>query len=74
MPRTPEDKAREVIDRMLQQTGWHVCNLDDANIYAHCGVVIRNFSLKSGYGFADYILYAASRRETFYLSHAFHFL
>lgn len=57
MGRTPEDEAREVIDHMLQKAGWHVCNVTDANIYAHRGVVIRNFPLKSGHGFADYILY-----------------
>jgi type I restriction enzyme R subunit len=53
----PEDKAREVIDDMLEKAGWHICNLDDANIYAHRGVVIRNFPLKSGHGFADYLFY-----------------
>ncbi len=56
MGRTPEDEAREVIDHMLQKAGWHVCNVTDANIYAHRGVVIRNFPLKSGHGFADYIV------------------
>ena len=56
MPRTPEDKAREIIDSLLEKAGWHVCNLNDANIHAHCGVVIRDFPLK-GYGFADYIFY-----------------
>jgi type I restriction enzyme S subunit len=32
MVKTPEDKAREVIDKMLEQAGWHVCDLKDANI------------------------------------------
>jgi type I restriction enzyme S subunit len=32
MVKTPEDKAREVIDKMLEQPGWHVCDLKDANI------------------------------------------
>jgi len=57
MPLTPEDKAREIIDSLLEKSGWHVCNLNDANIHAHRGVVIRNFPLKSGHGFADYIFY-----------------
>ncbi|MBI5875783.1 MAG: type III restriction endonuclease subunit R, partial [Deltaproteobacteria bacterium] len=61
MPITPEDKAREVIDSLLEKAGWHVCNLNDANIHAHCGVVIRNFPLKSGHGFADYIFYVDGR-------------
>ena len=57
MVQKPEDKAREDIDRMLEQAGWHVCDYKDANLYAHRGVVIRNFSLKQGYGFADYLFY-----------------
>jgi type I restriction enzyme R subunit len=57
MPITPEDKAREVIDDMLEKAGWHVCDMKDANIYSRRGVVIRNFPLKTGYGFADYLFY-----------------
>ncbi|MFZ3123428.1 MAG: type I restriction-modification enzyme R subunit C-terminal domain-containing protein [Thermodesulfovibrionales bacterium] len=57
MPLTPEDKAREIIDSLLEKAGWHVCDLSDANIHAHRGVVIRNFPLKSSHGFADYIFY-----------------
>ncbi len=53
----PEDKAREVIDGMLEKAGWHIYDLKEANIYAHRGVVIRNFPLKTGFGFADYLLY-----------------
>ncbi|HBO84788.1 MAG TPA: type I restriction endonuclease subunit R, partial [Deltaproteobacteria bacterium] len=45
MPRTPEDKAREIIDSLLEKAGWHVCDLIDANIHAHRDVVIRNFPL-----------------------------
>ena len=48
MTNKPEDKAREKIDKMLEQSGWHVYDLNDANIYAHRGVVIRNFPLKKG--------------------------
>jgi type I restriction enzyme R subunit len=54
---TPEDKARETIDRLLTEAGWTVCNQGDANILANRGVAIRNFTLKSGHGFADYLLY-----------------
>ena len=57
MPLTSEDKAREIIDSLLEKAGWRVCDLSDANIHAHSGVVIRNFPLKSGHGFADYIFY-----------------
>jgi type I restriction enzyme R subunit len=58
---TPEDKARENIDRLLTQAGWAVRDQSDANILAYRGVAIRNFTLKQGYGFADYLLYVAGR-------------
>ena len=54
---TPEDKAREQIDKMLVQAGWHVCDFKDANIHAARGVVIRNYPLTKGHGFADYLFY-----------------
>ena len=57
MTKTPEQKARETIDQMLDTAGWNVQDCRDANIRARFGVAIRNFPLKSGHGFADYILY-----------------
>ncbi len=54
---TPEAKARLSIDALLQQAGWHVCNMADANIHASTGVAIREFPLNTGFGFADYLLY-----------------
>jgi type I restriction enzyme R subunit len=54
---TPEDQARENIDRMLANAGWEVHNLSEANISASRGLAIRNFPLKTGHGFADYLLY-----------------
>jgi type I restriction enzyme R subunit len=57
MSPTPEDKAREQIDKMLTQAGWHVCDFKDANIHATLGVVIRNYPLNKGHGFADYLFY-----------------
>ena len=54
---TPEQKARVGIDALLQQAGWHVCNVSDANIHAATGVAIREFPLNTGFGFADYLLY-----------------
>jgi type I restriction enzyme R subunit len=53
----PEDIAREQIDRMLEQAGWAVQDVKQANLYAEKGVAIREFELKSGYGTADYLLY-----------------
>ena len=53
---TPEQKARQQIDRMLDQCGWIVQDHGDMNISAGPGVAIREFPLKTGD--ADYLLYA----------------
>jgi hypothetical protein len=52
---TPEQKARQEIDRQLTQCGWVVQSFRDMNISAGLGVAVREFRLKSG--FADYLLY-----------------
>ncbi|MEW6764815.1 MAG: type I restriction-modification enzyme R subunit C-terminal domain-containing protein [Pseudomonadota bacterium] len=52
-----ERHAREQIDELLRQAGWVVCDVQDAHISAHRGVAIREFPLKTGHGFADYLLY-----------------
>ncbi|WP_297447205.1 type I restriction-modification enzyme R subunit C-terminal domain-containing protein [Acidiferrobacter sp.] len=57
MVQRPEEHARETIDELLAQGGWLVCDPDKANIHASAGVAIREFPLKSGHGFADYLLY-----------------
>jgi type I restriction enzyme R subunit len=54
---SPEARARQSIDALLTQAGWHVCNVADANIHAARGVAIREFPLNPGHGFADYLLY-----------------
>ncbi|MEI9476186.1 MAG: type I restriction-modification enzyme R subunit C-terminal domain-containing protein [Deltaproteobacteria bacterium] len=59
--RTPEQEARESIDRMLDLAGWEVQDYKNANILARTGVVLRNFPLKQGHGFADYLLYVDGR-------------
>ena len=48
---TPEARARQTIDVLLMQAGWHVCSTGDANIHAAPGVAIREFEV------ADYLLY-----------------
>jgi type I restriction enzyme R subunit len=53
----PEQEARARIDALLQSAGWSVQYLSEANIHATRGVAIREFPLKSGHGFADYLLY-----------------
>ena len=52
-----EQQAREIIDKLLTQAGWLVCDAEKTNIAASRGVAIREFPLKSGHGFADYLLY-----------------
>ncbi len=53
---TPEEKARQQIDRQLDECGWKVQNYDEMNISESRGVAIRSFPLSTG--FADYLLYA----------------
>ena len=52
-----EEPARETIDKLLPQAGWVVCDPDTANIHASADVVIREFPLKFGHGFAGCLLY-----------------
>ncbi len=56
MPGTPEQIARQRIDRLLSQSGWVVQDYAQMNISAGLGVAIREFPLQTG--FADYLLYA----------------
>jgi type I site-specific restriction endonuclease len=53
----PEEHARQIIDRLLTAAGWQVCDPGDAHITAYRGVAIREFPLRSGHGFADYLFY-----------------
>jgi type I restriction enzyme, R subunit len=53
----PEDKARQNIDALLRAAGWHVVDPEEVNLSAAPEIAVRNFSLKPGYGFADYLLY-----------------
>ncbi len=57
----PEEQARNQIDTLLVQAGWIIQNMDEANILAGRGVTIREFPLKSGFGFADYLLFLVDR-------------
>ena len=55
--KTPEQEARETIDKLLNSAGWDVQNIESVNIVARCGVAIREFPLNTGHGVADYLLY-----------------
>ena len=54
IPMTPEDRARENIDRQLAAAGWAVQDMRDLNLYASRGVAVREFRLVSGP--VDYLL------------------
>jgi type I restriction enzyme R subunit len=56
-----EQEARQIIDDILAQAGWFVQDVKQANIHAGRGVAIREFPLKAGHGFADYLLYIDGR-------------
>src|ERR1700736_3453744 len=57
MPETPEQKARREIDESLTAAGWLVQSRDELELTAGRGVAVREFQMKSGFGFADYLLY-----------------
>jgi type I restriction enzyme R subunit len=57
MPITPEDRARQKIDELLEPAGWIVQNRQEANITAARGVAVREFPMKKGHGEADYLLF-----------------
>ena len=44
----------------LQAAGWLVQDRKDANLRAGAGVAMREYPLKTGFGFADYMLYVDS--------------
>ncbi len=57
MAEEPEAKSRQEIDRLVRAAGWIVQDVQTANLAAGRGVAIREFPLKAGHGFADYLLY-----------------
>jgi hypothetical protein len=64
MPR-PEDAARADIDAALLAAGWVVQDRDAINLDAGIGVAVREFPLRQGYGFADYLLRQAVLEHAF---------
>ena len=57
MPETPEQKARREIDADLTAAGWIVQSRNDLDLTAGRGIAAREFQMKPGFGFADYLLY-----------------
>ena len=54
---TPEERAREIIDAKLDESGWVVQSRDQINLSAGSGVIIREFPLMHGAGYADYMIF-----------------
>jgi hypothetical protein len=50
-------KARRQTDLKLDAAGWRVQNRDEIDLTVGRGVAVREFPMKSGFGFADYLLY-----------------
>ena len=56
---TPEQKARQEIDRLLRAAGWTVQARERINLSAARGVAVAEFPLQTG--FADYMLFLDRR-------------
>ena len=52
---TPEEIARQNIDKQLEACGWVIQSRRDLNLYAARGIVVREFPLDTGE--ADYLLF-----------------
>ena len=61
LPPTPEQLAREAIDKSLIAAGWVIQDPKAANLHAGRGVAVREAPLAKGHGFADYLLYVDQR-------------
>jgi type I restriction enzyme R subunit len=57
MSPSPEQKARQDIDRALEGAGWIVQDRVGMNLAGGVGVAVREFKMASGHGFADYLLF-----------------
>jgi type I restriction enzyme R subunit len=54
---TPEQKSRLEIDKDLEAAGWLVQSRSELDLTAGRGIAVREFSMREGFGFADYLLY-----------------
>jgi type I restriction enzyme, R subunit len=57
MSNTSKQIARRAIDAYLTAAGWLVQDRDDLDRSAGRGIAVPEFPMKSGFGFADYLLY-----------------
>ena len=56
MNKTPEQKARDQIDKLLEQAGWVVADMKSLNWSAGPGIAIREYKTASGHS-PDYALF-----------------
>jgi len=56
-PGGPEAEARIEIDAALEAAGWVIENREEMNLSVAQGVAVREFKLKQGHGYADYLLF-----------------
>lgn len=59
MPKTPEQIAREAIDRKLVAAGWVIQDMNRINLSVSLGVAIREFPTSTGP--VDYALFVDRR-------------
>ena len=52
---TPEEKARQQIDKLLSLAGWTIQDISEINLGASAGIAVREFPLESGV--TDYLLF-----------------
>lgn len=57
--RTPEQKAREKIDKLLEASGWKVQSKDKIDFSAGVGIAVREYP--TDVGPADYVLFVSRR-------------
>src|SRR6185437_14968181 len=56
MPITPEDRARQTIDSLLEAAGWRIQDRKELNLSLPGGVAVREFPMPV-FGEADYLLF-----------------
>lgn len=52
---TPEQEARQQIDKQLRDAGWAIQDMNELNPSANVGVAVREFPMENGH--ADYLLF-----------------
>ncbi len=57
MAELPEQRARREIDANLEAAGWLVQDRENLELDRARGIAVREFPMKAGFGFADYLLY-----------------